>query len=828
MKLLNGLRVMLHGTGNSNAKIFFLFDYPTPQEVANGAPGSGWVGYYIGEMAKRANLSYETAFRSIYCRDKILEPNKVQAKQPLVYIQEKVPGNYFDELLIKEINGIGPNVIVAVGETALQVLTGEKGIHKFRGSILPLGPQISPRILKGGIKVVPILHPRQIRSQYQAFFYTPVDLKKAVKYQHSDKPFKEDIILWVCRSSEAARNYFSRNKSPEFVVVDIETHLGFITCIGLSTDGREGVSFPLLEKTAGQIEKAVIYKQVAEYINSGIPIVGQNFIYDYWYLLQWGFIGPQFNYGGCTLNLGKLIYPELPGSLAFYNSIYTEVPYFKDETKSYDPTTQSRDQLYLYNAKDCVTTHKIFSKQISEAKELNVLDFWNKRQKALFYFYFRIDDRGILIDESKRKSLVEQYQNEVESSKVQLLGIVGKEINANSPKQVAEFLYGDLSLKRLTRINENGVRVLRTDEDAIEYHLVNNVSSSEEYNAIFQILLIRKYTKILSYLTAIIHPDGRMRTHHNSAGTESGRTSTNPSLDEWWVVDKKGKVDYNKMGIALQTFPKRGSLLPDGQVIGTDLREIFIPSPGYTFCGEDQSQAEARCVAILAEDYSLLQRFDKMDVHRWTAAMIKSVVTGREVQDLTKAMEGVTSFEREIQGKRVRHAGHYGMGPNKLSEIAKIPLALAKTALKAFHQVSPNIQQVYHREVQRTLRDCGYLVTPQGRRRDFFSRINNATFREAYSYIPQAVVSDKQKEVMLRIKEEIPEVFHLGEFHDGGLTEVPSTKVEDYFSTYRTIALEPIKFNKGSFLRDNELVIPIDCEYSDTNWGEMKKWKNGQ
>src|SRR5206468_11465187 len=88
-------------------------------------------------------------------------------------------------------------------------------------------------------------------------------------------------------------------------------------------------------------------------------------------------------------------------------------------------------------------------------------------------------------------------------------------------------------------------------------------------------------------------------------GTETGRSSTG-------ILKKP--LRPTKMGLAFHTIPAHGRL-------GKDIRSMLIPDPGKIFIKADYSQAEARIVAVLSEDWELLEAFDKVDIHRRTAAL---------------------------------------------------------------------------------------------------------------------------------------------------------------------------------------------------------------
>ena len=55
-----------------------------------------------------------------------------------------------------------------------------------------------------------------------------------------------DENVWIARNHAELSQWWQRACHSNLITLDIETHHGFITCIGFSHDGREAVSVPLL------------------------------------------------------------------------------------------------------------------------------------------------------------------------------------------------------------------------------------------------------------------------------------------------------------------------------------------------------------------------------------------------------------------------------------------------------------------------------------------------------------------------------------------------------------------------------------------------------
>jgi hypothetical protein len=184
---------------------------------------------------------------------------------------------------------------------------------------------------------------------------------------------------------------------------------------------------------------------------------------------------------------------------------------------------------------------------------------------------------------------------------------------------------------------------------------------------------------------------------------------------------------------------------------------------------------------------------------------------------------------RQSMGKPARHGGNFDMGAGEISHQYHISADFADMLIRKFHDNSPNIRNVFHAGIRKCVEDLGCLVSPHGRRRDFFGRRNiSTTHKAAYSAIPQATVSDHVKfEILRPLYEKYAErgVQFINERHDSLLLGVPREMVNEVAEDFIKFGNTPIDFSRCSLPREIPLVIPTDLNWSDTNWKEMKDWK---
>ena len=796
---------MIRAHGASKSKIVLVSDYPTPAELANGKCLSGYMETYLKDMFKEAGVQWGDLYKTSIIKEKLKNPPKRGSRNQLKAIQDQCNWKESIVKLKAEILSIYPSVIVPLGSTPTGVFTGQFNVGQFKGSIMPA---LSSMGFSAKTKVIPIPHPRDIAAQYSLFFSTSVYIERIVEASRIFEFPRPNYTTEVIRSSRRLLQYLELAQGAEFITCDVETYRNHVTAIGFCADGKHGVSVPMTAISIGKVEYKIIYQAISAFLDSGIPIVNQNVGFDHHQLARFGM--HMRNVVGDTMLMFGLLYPELPKNLGFLNSIYTDIPYFKNEGKEWDPG--KNENLFTYNAKDCISTYRVWEGEVNDAKELGLWTFYKRGPQRFYYMYRRIEQRGIRLDENKRNKLMSKYQNVLSFYQQMVDNELGdKTLNINSPKQMTELLYYEMGLPQQYTKRADGNRTLSADEKALEFLAINEVETPKHKELLLNIIAIRKCMRILDFLGFFVHPDGRGRTRYKIAGTESGRTSTSQCDDNIYFITD-GKLEYKKMGFSLQQFPKHGYTLPSGEIIGDDLRAIFVPSKGYEFGEWDQRQAEAVVVAVVASDDELLHRISTGDVHLWTAALVLDI-----------SQEAVTKEQRQNVGKRGRHAAAYEVGPKTLSMISGRTIAECTVALKRIHEISPKIRSVFQQGVRDAIKKDRAMTSPHGRRRDFLSRIDNRTFREGYSYIPQAVVSDHQKFCMLSLQEEYPTIEFLGEFHDGTFFEKPiALSRRQVAESITNLVKEPILFNKGTFIRDQHAVMAANIAWSNTNWNEME------
>ncbi len=820
-------KIMVSGHGSESAAAMLIADGASEHDVAAGYALTGDSERKLRGLIRTAGLDWNDFWRTALIKERTNQ-HKPEANLGLL-------NDAYRKILTDEINAVRPNILIPLSELSFQFCTGLKGIRKFRGSVLPTGGHLS--LFSPTVRVLPTLGPNPYLNQEPKLeFISRLDFTKVARNLHDTGPIREIGNCWIAETSSQLRAFIERHyAAAKFVVFDIETFANFPTCIGLCFDGIESVCVPLIDRHIDIDNRVLMLDLILRVLRSPLPKVNQNVKFDWRKLARFGLEISSVT--GDTLLAAACLYCEYPKNLGFLTSIYTDMPYFKDEGKEFDPAKYDRKKLYIYNAKDCLATHQIYSQQLGELKETGTEGVY-KMLIDILPFYKWMEETGILVDDTQRKKLLSKYESLYEIHKLKLARLLGRDFNPLSSVAVGKLVYEDLGFKAVRGIGRRKAKRdaegnitseggPKADEEALELLIWLGEGRSQHGKAVLRCIIdCRKLHKVIEFLSLPTFPDGRHRCEFNLAGAETGRTTTGETTDYYLVFDK-GKVKLRNYGHSFQNIGKHGFTV-DGIEYGKELRSIFVPTPGYSFIECDLSQAEARVDAVLSNDIDILSVFDSpIGIHRLTG----SWVFGCRAEDIRKNQltlnaDGVGEDRYHI-AKTVRHAGERNMREDRLMLMVHKPLIECGRILKTFHDKQPNIRNVFHREIRAAVQKERLLVAPNGRRRQFFGRVQEEkTINEGISFLPQAIVTDYLKDSLRRTIPETREFARpLSEAHDGFLSEVLIGREEEFAIVFKGNVEKPIDFRTCTLSRNYQLIIPCEAEMSTTSWQEMKGLK---
>ena len=313
------------------------------------------------------------------------------------------------------------------------------------------------------------------------------------------------------------------------------------------------------------------------------------------------------------------------------------------------------------------------------------LELWPQIQESrgLFYIYEKVEmpamrvlgimeRNGIRIDSALLAKQGQQVGKRLLELEGEIHKLAGQPFNIQSPKQIAEILFGQLELPVIKKTPSGAPS---TDEEVLQ-------KLAEDYPLPARILDYRSLAKLMS---TYIEKLPRM------ADPKTGRVHTNFS-QATAVTGRLASSDPNLQNIPVRTEE------------GRRIREAFIPAEGCKLLSADYSQIELRIMAHIAEDENLLAAFrGGKDVHQATAAEIFGV-----------PLDDVNSEQRRY-AKVINFGLIYGMSAFGLAGNLGIERSAAQNYIAKYFDRYPGVAQ-YMERTRLEARENGYVETVFGRR----------------------------------------------------------------------------------------------------------------
>jgi DNA polymerase-1 len=414
---------------------------------------------------------------------------------------------------------------------------------------------------------------------------------------------------------------------------------------------------------------------------------------------------------------------------------------------------------------------------------------------------------------------------QLRASLVKLNAMTSREINWNSPQQVASLLYGDLKLPV----------VIKTDKGA--------PSTGEE-----ALLAIKGKHPIAEALVEYRELEKFRSTY----------------LDGWkeFMVGPMLYLSTKLHGTVTGRYSSRLHQVPrDGTI-----RSLVEAPPGWTFVQGDLSQAELRFAAILSCDTELMTCYRRgIDVHWRTllhligsgsaasyvepAWKTAAALNGRRrPRSLSEALEVLMTAgpdrctelwkgwkEARKTAKATNFGFLYGMMPPKFVETCKMKYGFEPTMKEAermretfFHlyQQLPD----WHKKQKRLVHLNGYVRNLAGRMRrlpGIYSSdwsLSSECERMAINSPVQGYIGDHKAMAAIEIHETFnreKELRIVGEVHDALLMWVRTERLEIILPRVAEIMKEPKLVREFGI----KLTVPLEADLTVGPWGSGKTWR---
>jgi DNA polymerase-1 len=506
--------------------------------------------------------------------------------------------------------------------------------------------------------------------------------------------------------------------------IDVETNaldpIG-ADMVGLSLATEPGIAYyiPIGHERGTQLARAQVVEGLRPLLeDASLEKVAHNGKYDVIVLAQHGIQlrGLAFD----TMIAAYLLNPAGRGlglkdlALAHFNVEMTSITDLIGKGK--EQITMAATDIYKaaeYAAADADMALRLRAVLEEQLKEKALYDLFRDVEMPLVPVLASMELAGMDLDVAYLRAMSARLQRELDALVRSIHEAVGHPFNINSPKQLAQVLFGELGLPTARRTSTGYSTDAETLEALRGRHLVVDL-----------ILEYRQLAKLkgtyVDGLPQLISPvDGRVHTDFNQTIAATGRlSSSNPNL---------------------QNIPIRTEL-------GREIRRAFVVKGGdELLLTADYSQIELRILAHLSHDPILLDAFKHdRDIHVRTAALIFGLPEGEITPDMRRL------------AKTANYAIIYGLSEYGLSRETGIPRKEAAAFLQAYNKTYADLYD-YMERTREEVRARGYVTTLLARRRyvpEVYSAtrsVREAAERAAINMPVQGTQADLIKIAMVRL-----------------------------------------------------------------------------
>ena len=466
----------------------------------------------------------------------------------------------------------------------------------------------------------------------------------------------------------------------EFAIDTETTGLDFQTSeiIGISIAYQPHEAFFITTKENTR-ERILMFKDILE--SKKILKIGQNLKFDHLMMKKYGI--DRINNIFDTMIAHAVLEPEMPHGMDDMSTIflkYKPIPSSQLMGKDFSINMRDVDLKILkdYAAEDADVTLQlklVFDKML---KENNLDNLCYNIEFPLVQVLVDMEYQGINIDTENLKTLQEKFADEIFNTSEEIYKYSKIPFNINSPKQLADVLFGNLQIPSPNKKN------ISTEDSVLQkirllHPIVDLVINYRELTK-----LKSTYLDALEKLNSKI--DKRIHTTFNQTKVKTGRlSSSNPNLQNVPVKTERGKL----------------------------IRNLFIArDENYRLLSLDYSQIELRVIAALSKDETMIEAFrQNQDIHLMTASRLFKV-----------PMEYVTAEMRQI-AKSANFGMIYGISAFGLAQQTGISNKDASALINDYFKLFSGVKKFIDAKIEEA-RALGYTQTLGGRKH-FLRNINS-------------------------------------------------------------------------------------------------------
>lgn len=710
------LSVDVLSSGPINAEVVFVGEGPGESEVRHRPkplPFVGGSGKLLWEHANRAGFKRE----EVYCTNVVKRQISLSRKTGEKNIVGADEFEKWKGLLEWEIAQL-PNarVIVALGNFALQALTEVSGITKWRGSVLET---LLPNGKYG--HVVATFNPAYVMLDREPKFepFLLQDFTKVVQVEK--KVFTPHHVECIINPTfkEAMAYIKDLKKSPRPVALDTEAINQQLACFGLSNNPHEAMCIALRDRTKNVYtasQEVDLLLAVQELCDSH-RMIAQNAQFDSYFCWLEMLLKIDFWYD--PLLAHHTLYPQLPHSLAFMVTQYTNHPFYKEDADGWQEGGDI-NSYWAYNCRDAALTVAVYEGTYKELRARKLEKFFFEHVMRAQPHLVQATVHGVATDMSVKKVILDQVTADVDKQLGKVYAIIGEltddweyQPNVNSAQQMS-----DLYFNRLGLIG----RGTSTDENNRKAMMRNPKTSPLAKELLTQIGKYKEEDKFRgTYAEARVSDDNRFRCEYKQFGVAKapGRLSSSQLL-------------VTKEGGNMQNQPVRA-------------RGMYVADEDCVLLYFDLAQAEAQVVSFRAdipiwkEQFARAKIDGSYDCHRALASDMFKIPYDQVPKEDWDA--NLKPTKRYIS-KRCRHGLNYRMERYRLAEVTELPYNEASQSFVLYHKATPQLEQWWLEE-EKQFRLTRTITNAFGRELRVVQRINEEVLESIIAFYPQSTIGDK-------------------------------------------------------------------------------------
>lgn len=742
---------LVPGEGPLDARIVVIGESAGHEEVEEGRPFVGRSGKKLKGWMKAAGISPDR------CRiDNVMPlfpPGGNMGNLPADQLA------FWQEDCRKRVRALErAQVIVAVGNYALETFTGYREITKRRGSVYAWE----------GKKVVGVVHPAMVLRQKSFEQHCRRDWERVkllttphiTHHQYCGCAFRlkrthitpfntERQVL----NGKIAEYLLRAQEDDSLLCIDIETPKvngkRDILCVGFAFDAEESLTLAWNETTQP------IIKMLCE---SPCMKLGHNFVsFDRWWLKRKGIDVQGKIYD--TLTISHALNPASRHSLEFLQSVYTWEPWHKDQGHGHDITVIEKNYpgYYIYCGIDCNIPHELFKILWPQLEHRGLVSFYEQHYEALYDPILELMDQGVRINHEARQETLYELLQEAREARDTLGEINGSPLFTLTTKRDTEVYAA------LMRGNTDG---LPYPPDLMQKSL-ETISKKTVSGAQLKTLLYEKMGLEAKYKR---RSTGDITLTADSVTLRKLKLEHPYRLDVARVVDLAQKHNRAqklasflypgtfdpedgrfRFTLRLNTEASRfaSSQAPDGNGKNSQntprdkrIRRIVLPEVGHILLEADLSQAEGRFCFVYTQDPELIRlarlRPSEFDQHNYIVSLLpkkKGTCFGFPLVDIPAKSE-----ERQA-AKSFMHAFQRNMQAQtavdtmlRQNENYVYTIEDTELVLQTLQRALPAIP-AWHALIRKEIRANKSLTSSWGHTWDVrYEEMKDDLFRRAYSW----------------------------------------------------------------------------------------------